>query len=210
MKNRNQIIEDNLGLVHSCCKRFKDKGIEYDDLYMAGCTGLIKAVDNFDSSLGYKLSTYAVPVILGEIRRLFREGGSVKISRSIKELYIKIKNLTDKNPDLTVNEIASKLNTTKEKVDEALYAVKMPVSLTAEDSSQLDLTVNSHEEDYTEKLSLKEAIKSLDYKDSKIINLRYYQHMTQSEVGKRLNMTQVQVSRREKKILHSIREKMLC
>ena len=209
MKSRNKIIEENLGLVHSCCKRFVGKGFEYDDLYMAGCTGLIKAVDNFDSSLGFRLSTYAVPVILGEIRRLFREGGSVKVSRSIKELYLKITHLTEKNPDLTITEIAKELDTTDEKVNEALCAGRMPLSLTTEESGEIDLTVCSYEEEYTEKLSLRDALKELDQRDSKIINLRYYKHMTQSQVGEKLGMTQVQVSRREKKILGEIREKML-
>ena len=109
MKSRNKIVEENLGLVHSCCKRFKGKGIEYEDLYMAGCVGLIKAVDKFDDTLGYKLSTYAVPVILGEIKRLFREGGTVKVSRNLKELYLKINTLTEKENNLTISEIAEKL-----------------------------------------------------------------------------------------------------
>ncbi len=210
MKNRNQIIEENLGLVHSCCKKFRGKGIDYEDLYMAGCTGLINAVDRFDESLGYKLSTYAVPVILGEIRRLFREGGSLKVSRSIKELYLKITNLTDRDSELTVSQLAQRLGTTEEKIAEALSAGKIPLSLTSEDNGEIDLTVSSCEEDYTEKLSLKEALKELDTQDSRLIDLRYYKHMTQTEAGKYLNMTQVQVSRREKKILHSIRKKMLC
>ena len=210
MKTRNEIIEENLGLVHACCKRFKSKGIEYDDLYMAGCVGLIKAVDNFDSTKGFQLSTYAVPVILGEIKRLFREGGTVKVSRSIKELYLKITNLSIQDGNMTVKEIAKKLETTEEKVNEALNAGKIPLSLTNEDSSSMDLTVNSCEEDFTEKISLKKALEDLDEFDNKLIKLRYYKHMTQTEAGKILNMTQVQISRKEKKILHKIREKMLC
>ena len=83
---RDELIEQNLGLVHSCCKKFTGRGIEYDDLFSTGCVGLIKAIDNFDETLGYKLSTYAVPVILGEIKRLFRDGGMIKVSRSLKEL----------------------------------------------------------------------------------------------------------------------------
>ena len=86
---RDELIKQNLGLVHSCCKRFTGRGIEYDDLYSTGCVGLIKAIDNFDETLGYKLSTYAVPVILGEIKRLFRDGGMIKVSRSLKELSLK-------------------------------------------------------------------------------------------------------------------------
>lgn len=84
-ENRNSIIENNIGLVHSIARRFKGRGVEYDDLFQCGCVGLIKAVDNFDETLGYKFSTYAVPVIMGEIKRLFRDGGAVKVSRSLKE-----------------------------------------------------------------------------------------------------------------------------
>lgn len=210
MKNRNKIVEENLGLVHSCCKKFKGKGIEYDDLYMAGCVGLIKAVDKFDQSLGYKLSTYAVPVILGEIKRLFREGGTVKVSRSLKELYLKINTLTDTENDLTISQIAKKLDTTEEKISEALNAGKLPLSLTTEENGEIDLTVNSCEEEFTEKISLRKALEDLCEEDNKLIELRYYKHLTQKETGKSLNMTQVQVSRKEKRILHNIRQKMLC
>lgn len=210
MKSRNKIVEENLGLVHSCCKRFKSKGIEYEDLYIAGCVGLIKAVDKFDDTLGYKLSTYAVPVILGEIKRLFREGGTVKVSRSLKELYLKINNLTEKENNLTISEIAEKLDTTEEKVNDALNAGRLPISLTTEENTEIDLTVNSCEEECTEKISLKKALEDLCDEDNKLIELRYFKHMTQKETGKTLNMTQVQVSRKEKRILHNIRSKMLC
>ena len=210
MKSRNKIVEENLGLVHSCRKRFKGKGIEYEDLYMAGCVGLIKAVDKFDDTLGYKLSTYAVPVILGEIKRLFREGGTVKVSRSLKELYLKINTLTEKENNLTISEIAEKLGTTEEKVNDALNAGRLPISLTTEENTEIDLTVNSCEEECTEKISLKKALEDLCDEDNKLIELRYFKHMTQKETGKTLNMTQVQVSRKEKRILHNIRSKMLC
>ena len=210
MKSRNKIVEENLGLVLSCCKRFKGKGIEYEDLYMAGCVGLIKAVDKFDDTLGYKLSTYAVPVILGEIKRLFREGGTVKVSRNLKELYLKINTLTEKENNLTISEIAEKLDTTEEKVNDALNAGRLPISLTTEENTEIDLTVNSCEEECTEKISLKKALEDLCDEDNKLIELRYFKHMTQKETGKTLNMTQVQVSRKEKRILHNIRSKMLC
>lgn len=210
MKNRNKIVEENLGLVHSCCKRFRGKGIEYDDLYMAGCVGLVKAVDKFDESRGYQLSTYAVPVILGEIKQLFREGGTVKVSRSIKELYLKIMKLTEDDSSMSISEIAGKLNTTEEKICEALNAGRVPLSLTTEENSELDLSVNSCEEDFTEKMSLQNALRDLDECDSMLIRLRYYKHMTQTETGRVMNMTQVQVSRKEKKILKTIKEKMLC
>ncbi len=177
---------------------------------MAGCVGLIKAVDKFDDTLGYKLSTYAVPVILGEIKRLFREGGTVKVSRSLKELYLKVNTLTEKENNLTISEIAEKLDTTEEKVNDALNAGRLPISLTTEENTEIDLTVNSCEEECTEKISLKKALEDLCDEDNKLIELRYFKHMTQKETGKTLNMTQVQVSRKEKRILHNIRSKMLC
>jgi RNA polymerase sporulation-specific sigma factor len=210
MTNRNKVIENNLGLVHTCCKRFKGKGIEYDDLYMAGCLGLVKAVDKFDETKGFCLSTYAVPVILGEIKGLFRQNGTVKIARSIKELYLKITKLTGNDDNISIHTLSEKLNTSEERIIEALNAGKLPISLTTEEGSQLEISVNSCEEDFTEKLSLKTALESLNETDKNLINLRYYKHMTQTQTGKILNMSQVQVSRREKIILQKIRNLMTC
>ncbi|MBQ3928965.1 MAG: sigma-70 family RNA polymerase sigma factor, partial [Clostridia bacterium] len=127
MAKRGITVEENLGLVHSCAKRFKGRGIEYDDLYQAGCVGLIKAADNFDSTLGYQFSTYAVPVIIGEIKRLFRDGGAVKISRSLKELSLKvtrtIQEYTLQNGhEPTVSELAERLDTSPEQITEAISA----------------------------------------------------------------------------------------
>ena len=132
------------------------------------------------------------------------------MSRSLKELYLKITNLTDLEKDLTIPEIAKKLNTEPEKIAEALSAGQIPLSLTGEENESIDLTVNSCEEEYTEKISLKKALEDLSEQDNKLIQLRYYKHMTQTQTGKTLNMTQVQVSRQEKKILQKIRAKMLC
>ena len=120
MKNRDKLVEDNLGLVHSCCQKFKNRGIEYDDLFSSGCMGLIKAIDNFNPDYGLQLSTYAVPVILGEIKQLFRNGGAVKVSRSLKELSMKINKTSNDfqlkhNRPPPVGELAKILETTKEK-----------------------------------------------------------------------------------------------
>lgn len=209
MKNRDKLIEDNLGLVHSCCKRFRGKGIEYEDLYMSGCLGLVKAVDNFDPDRGCRLSTYAVPMILGEIKRMFRESGTVKVSRSLRELYLKITKLTEQNSDITVASLAEELNVTEEKITEAINASKLPISLTADDSPQCEPSVASYEEEYTEKLSLRTALGELEPQDRQLIELRYFHRKTQSQTGKILNLTQVQVCRREKRILLSIREKLI-
>ena len=133
-KNRNEMIEDNIGLVHSIAKRFKGRGEEYDDLYQAGCVGLIKAVDNFDESKGFLFSTYAVPVIMGEIRRLFRDGGAVKVSRSLKEKSIKVQAIREKfiKKELrepTVSELSELCGIETEELSEVLNAVNPVISI---------------------------------------------------------------------------------
>ena len=136
---RDAYVEQNLGLVHLCVKRFKGRGIEYDDLYSAGCVGLIKAIDAFDESRGVQLSTYAVPVILGEIKRLFRDGGAIKVSRSLKELSLKVvrekENFTkthSREPQLS--ELSEILGAPEEDIVEALNVSSPPVSLTEDDA----------------------------------------------------------------------------
>ena len=132
-RTRDSFIESNLPLVHSLCKRFVGRGIEYDDLYQAGCIGLIKAADGFDESRGLCFSTYAVPVILGEIRRMFRDGGSVKVSRSLKELSLKISRVKPLlelklSREPTVGELAAELCVTPEEITEAHLDLSLPVS----------------------------------------------------------------------------------
>lgn len=215
---RDAYVEQNLGLVHLCVKRFKGRGIEYDDLYSAGCVGLIKAIDAFDESRGVQLSTYAVPVILGEIKRLFRDGGAIKVSRSLKELSLKVvrekENFTkihSREPQLS--ELSEILGAPEEDIVEALNVSSPPVSLTEDDDSgegrQLDVRVENHEERISELLSLKEVVNHLETRDRRLIILRYLRGKTQTETAKELGMTQVQVSRREKKILTMLREKLL-
>ena len=215
--SRDEIITSNLGLVHACCKRFAGRGIEYDDLFQAGSLGLIKAVDGFDESKGLKLSTYAVPVILGEIKRLFRDGGSVKVSRSLKEMALKVTRLRnelsktlDREP--TVLELADKLGITPEEVSEALCSAQPTVSLTYDcdgEESQLDLPVESHENRISDRIGLEQIIRTLPEKDRELINLRFYKSCTQQQTAQNLGMTQVQVSRREKAILCSLRKKLI-
>ncbi len=205
--DRSKIIEDNIGLVHACAHKFKGKGIEYDDLFQAGCMGLVKATDAFDTERGVRFSTYAVPVILGEMRRLFRDGGTVKVSRGLKELSMKVVRQRESfsktnGREPTVSELAELLQVSEESVVEALGASAPPVSLTSEeDSSELDLPVSSPEEQLSDIISLKQMLSQLEERDQKLIQLRYFQNMTQVNAAKQLNMTQVQVSRREKKIL---------
>ena len=213
--DKNEFAKAHLGLVHACCKRFKGKGIEYEELYSAGCLGLAKAINNFDESRGLQFSTYAFPVIMGEIKRLFRDGGSVKVSRSLKELSLKISRINNEyslksGRELSVNELADKLCVTPEQITEALNSAQPAVSIDYEDDETAAPVIPSPDIQYeiTERLSLINAIGMLEEKDRKIINLRYYQSKTQVQTAKILNMTQVQVSRREKKILTLIRQKM--
>ncbi len=217
MTLREKRIQDNLGLVHSCANRFKGRGVEYDDLFQAGCVGLIKAADGFDESLGYVFSTYAVPAILGEIKRIFRDGGAVKISRLIKEKSRWVWNEKEKlaneiGREPTVKEIAEYLNLDICETSELLLAVQPTISLTSicEDSSkkQFDIPVESKEAEITEKMSLASCLRELDEKDRTLIEFRYFRSKTQTEVANLMGMSQVQVSRREKKILKEIREKM--
>ena len=213
----NALVNDNLGLVHSCANRFRNRGVEYDDLFQAGCVGLVKASRNFDESRGFAFSTYAVPVILGEIKRIFRDGGTVKVGRTLKEKARKAmqeKQRLEKQlmREPTISELAESLGV---EVSEAaqLITVSMPViSLTTDDDSetrQLDIPVQSPDEELTDILSLHTVMDSLDERDRRLIYLRYYEGLTQTKTAGKLNMSQVQVSRREKAILLKMRESML-
>ena len=214
---RDELIEGNLGLVHSCAKRFAGKGIDYDDLYSAGCLGLIKAIDRFDPDRGWQLSTYAVPVILGEIKRLFREDGTVKLSRSLKERGMKARRIADRylsehGREITIEELARRLDTDVYQAQEALNAVQAAVSLSFEGEDgqgELEIPVPSPEESLTDRLSLRQAMQSLSDDDRRLIELRYYRHKTQQATADQLGATQVQISRREKKILLKLRGMLL-
>ena len=215
--DRDQSIQENIGLVHACAKRFKGRGMEYDDLFQAGCLGLVKAVDHFDESRGLKFSTYAVPVILGEMRRLFRDGGAVKVGRSLKELSIRASRKAAEFAEKegrspTVGELAELLGVEPAEAAQALGAAQMPLSLTASEENgggQMDISVEGEDEKIAELLSLKQVVKELPPRDQNIIYFRYYKHRTQTETAQALGMTQVQVSRREKVILQELRRKLV-
>lgn len=217
MLERDRFLADNMGLVHSCCKHFQGKGIEYEDMFQAGCIGLIKAYDGFNRELGFCFSTYAVPVILGEIKRMFRDGGSVKVSRSVKELSLKIRAECERAQKRGENEpsvatLAERLSVSPEEITEALCATQPTVSLTYESEDEikeLDLAVNDNGDMLTDRLLLEDLLSRLPTKDSKLIKLRYFEGKTQQETALALSMTQVQISRSEKKILGHLRE-MLC
>ena len=213
------MIEENKGLVWSIVKRFSQRGYEIDDLYQIGSLGLIKAIKKFDTSFEVKLSTYAVPYILGEIKRFIRDDGPVKVSRSIKELAIKIREVQQEymkkyGKDIKVEELAKILKVTKEDIAIALDSFR-PVD------SIYDVTYQGDEEGLTimdkisnninetnkvvDKICLTQLIENLEAREKQLILLRYYKGKTQSEVAKILGVTQVQVSRIEKKILNSMK-----
>lgn len=223
VKNENnekndRFVEENLGLVHLCANRFRGRGIEYDDLYSAGCVGLVKAAYAFDTERGVKFSTYAVPVILGEIKRLFRDGGSVKVSRSVRELGMKLSRAGEKfhmlhGREATVSELAELVGCSPEDAAEAIEANMPTISLTdnsdEEDSGQIDIAAASPDYELVDILSLRQALQALNESDRRLIYCRYFKDMTQSDTARVLGMTQVQVSRREKKLLLWLRGNLL-
>ncbi|MCI9273536.1 MAG: sigma-70 family RNA polymerase sigma factor [Clostridiales bacterium] len=216
MDKRDQAVNDNIGLVHACAKRFKGRGIEYDDLFQAGCLGLVKAVDAFDEGRGVRFSTYAVPVILGEMRRLFRDGGAVKVGRTLKELSMRATRecaafSAREGREPTIVELAQALGVETAEAAQALGASVAPLSLTSDEETgggQLDIPVDAPEEKVSELLALKQVVGELDPKDRSLIVLRFFKSLTQTKTAEALGMTQVQVSRREKKILQELRGKL--
>lgn len=213
---RDELISNNLGLVHSCANKFRNRGIEYDDLYSAGCLGLVKAADGFDETLGYRFSTYAVPAILGEIKRLFRDGGAVKVSRSLKEKSREAVRLRDElsvslGREPTVSELSEKLGINEFETVELLNIAVPPVSLTATDEEgerQIDIPVDFGEEQIHNSIALREIIGKMSESDRRLIELRYYKGLTQTVTAEKLGLSQVQVSRRERLLLQEMRRKM--
>ncbi len=214
---KDSFIEENLGLVHLCANRFRGRGIEYEDLYGAGCIGLIKAAKGFDEERGVRFSTYAVPVILGEIKRLFRDGGAIKVSRSTKELSMKVTRAREQfmltqGREPTIAELSTIVGFDESAVVEALNVSLPPISLTEtldEAMGETDIPVDSPDIEISDLLSLKQVMHTLDAKDRQLIYLRYFSNKTQTETAKELDMTQVQVSRREKKLLLQMRYALL-
>lgn len=213
---RDEIILNNLGLVGSCASRFIGKGIDYEDLYSAGCIGLIKAVDRFDESLGFAFSTYAVPSVLGEIRRLFRDGGAIKISRSLKEkgrvlLSVAEKLKKENGVEPTISELAEKMNMSIEETAQ-LFCIMQPVmSLTSDDDNEKQIEIPGIDEysPIDDRLAITKIIEELPENDRALIRLRFYDELTQSKTAQILGISQVQVSRREKIILSQMREKLI-
>lgn len=215
--SRNAMVEDNLGLVHACARRFMGRGLEYDDLFQAGCVGLMKAVDGFEAERGLCFSTYAVPLILGEMRHLFREGGAVKVSRSLRSLAtqagrLRERLLCDRGREPTVEELAQELGIEPALAAQAVCVALPPLSLTrGEDGEQgqIDLPCASPEESITDRLALRQVLAELPPRDRALIEWRYLRRQTQQATADRLGMTQVQVSRRERAVLLEMRRKLL-
>ena len=212
------LIQANSGLVWSVARRFFGRGVDPDDLYQLGCLGFLKAVAGFDLSYGTQFSTYAVPVILGEIKKLFRDGGTVKVSRSLKELSLKINaererclKRTGQEPGVT--ELAETLGTTPEQIALAIRAALPTLSLTPVDDEdglrEFDVPVESPEEALSDRIGLAEVMDRLDSGDRQLIRLRFFAGRTQSETARVLGTTQVQISRRERRILKWMREQLL-
>ncbi len=212
-------VEDHINLVHACCQRFRNRGIDYEDVFQSGCVGLVKATRKFDENKGLKFSTYAVPVILGEIKTLFQNNVSVKVSRKVKELAIKIRYEREKiinsmGREPTVNELAEILSICSEQILEALEVCKFPISLDSKPNEEnyscpsVEVAVDFEDEKINNKISIAHAVKDFADRDKKLIYLRFFRFKTQSETAKNLGMTQVQVSRREKVLLKSLKEKL--
>lgn len=208
--------EENLGLVHLCANKFRGRGIDYEELYSAGCIGLLKAVKAFDTERGVKFSTYAVPVILGEIKRLFRDGGTIKVSRSLKELSMRLQKICEdfrhrECREPTISELSAISGEPEENVSEALCVSQPLLSLTAsdDDEGQIDIPSEAPDEAIVDLLALRQIMAKLETNDRILLELRYFRNLTQSKTAKALNMTQVQVSRREKKLLTQMRKELL-
>jgi len=210
------LINENSPLIKSVIKRYKNKGIEYEDLYQLGCMGFVKAINNFSEEFGVKFSTYAVPMIAGEVKRFLRDDGSIKVSRSIKHNAMLIKKyiqeyqmLTGEEPSVDI--ISSKFNMDRQDVIFTLESNTTPLSI----DDKLDDDNNSIAErvasDFTsekliDKIVIREMIKKLDAREKQIIIMRYYLDKTQSEIAKIMGVSQVQISRIENKILNGFKQ----
>lgn len=213
------LLQNNLPLIKSIVKRYQNKQIEYEDLIELGTLGFIKALNNFQTSFGVRFSTYAVPMIAGEIKRFIRDNGAIKVSRSIKAQNQKINKYIDEflqknQKEPTVSEIAEYMGIDEQETVFIMDSSKYPVSIYAE-SDEDGLTLadklcsKENQDDYIEKMVLRDLIEKMDERDKKIIILRYYRDKTQSEIAKELGVSQVQISRLESKLLEKMRKELV-
>ncbi|MBR1625264.1 MAG: SigB/SigF/SigG family RNA polymerase sigma factor [Clostridia bacterium] len=216
---KTELLQNNLPLIKSIVKRYQNKQIEYDDLIQLGTLGFIKALNNFQTGFGVRFSTYAVPMIAGEIKRFIRDNGAIKVSRSIKAQNQKINKFIDEyrqvhQKEPTISQIAAYMKTDEQEVVFIMDSSKYPVSIYAE-SEEDGLTLadklcsKESQDEYIEKLVLRDIIEKLDERDKKIIILRYFRDKTQSEIAKELGVSQVQISRLESKLLEKMRKELV-
>ncbi|ENH97389.1 sporulation sigma factor SigF [Gracilibacillus halophilus YIM-C55.5] len=217
---RSILVEKNIRLVWSVVQRFLNRGYDQDDLFQIGSIGLLKSIDKFDLNYDVKFSTYAVPMIIGEIQRFIRDDGTVKVSRSLKETGNKIRRTIDDltkefNRAPTIQEIADHLDLTTEEVIHAQEASRKPQSIhetvyenDGDPITLLDQIADDHDQ-WFEKFTVEQVVKDLNQRERLIVYLRYYKDQTQTEVAERLGVSQVQVSRIEKKILDKIKQEMM-
>jgi RNA polymerase sporulation-specific sigma factor len=221
-KAKEILITENVNLIKSIVRRYLNKGVDYDDLYQLAGMGLLKAINGFDESFGVRFSTYAVPMIAGEIKRFMRDDGSIKVSRTIKATAKEINRFVEKyssehGSQPTVKAIAEKFNMPESEVVFTMGSTHMPISLFAtsdykDEKSQLlidRISVDDKQEDIIDLLELKSAIDTLPDRDKKVIMLRYFRDMTQSEVACELGVSQVQVSRMENRIMETFKKKLI-
>ena len=220
MEAREEFVHGNLRLVLSVIQRFNNRGENVDDLFQVGCIGLIKAIDNFDLSLGVQFSTYAVPMIIGELRRHLRDNNAIRVSRSLKDiaykaLYVKERLINKNSKEPTVTEIAKEMDVPKEDVVFALDAIAEPVSLfepVYHDGGEAIYVMDqvkdtkNNDENWLENIAIAEAMKHLNEREKHILNLRFFQGRTQMEVADDIGISQAQVSRLEKSALKHMRK----
>lgn len=216
------LIKSNIGLINSIVNKFLSRGYDREDLFQIGSIGLIKAIDNFDTSYDVKFSTYAVPMIMGEIKRFLRDDGLIKVNRNLKNIYKKIYYLKEKyynshNREPTLEEISSEIGVEKEEVVMAMEACYTPDYLYEvihhDDGNPVMLIDKIESEDKDEdkildRITLKEMVSKLPIRERQIVIMRYFQDKTQNEIAEKLNISQVQVSRIEKKILSKLKENL--
>lgn len=217
---KNTLIQHNFPLVKSIIRRFKNSHIEYDDLYQIGCVGFIKAINNFNTTFDVKFSTYVVPMVIGEVKRFLRDDGYIKVSRSVKMQNIHINRFIEEyyaknhqNP--TLQQISQHFDIDMHELMFVMDSSKMPISIYTpfEDEKNglllIDRFLSADETDaMVNKIMLKEALQSLPARERKIVILRYFRDKTQSETAKALQISQVQVSRLENKVLETLKEKL--
>lgn len=216
---REYVVTNNIGLVWSIVRKFLNRGHEADDLFQIGCIGLIKAIDKFDETYGVRFSTYAVPMIMGEIKRHIRDDGIIKVSRSLKEISVRARSAMDRlskelGREPTVNEVSEAVGVPADELVMALDATVVPESINAvvtDDGKELESIIDggeNMEQAVINKIAVKEALMNLEPRERQIIVMRYFKDKTQAQIAAQLGISQVQVSRIEKKVLSRMRDKM--